>query len=68
MIRDTSSSNSTVPSCFEKLQKSVSLGFNGKINCECIVQPLSNITTTTPDVVVVNAIKRLNLTCASNAR
>ena len=68
MIRDASRSNSVVPSYFEKSQKSISLEFNVKINRECVVRPSSNVTTTTPDVVVANAIKRLDLTCASNAR
>ena len=67
MIRDASHSNSTVPSFFEKLQKSVSLGFNDKINRECVVRPPSSIIAATPDVAA-NAIKRLDLTCASNAR
>ena len=68
MIRDASRSNSAVPSCFEKPQKSVSLGFNGKTNRECVVQPPGSIAAATPDVAVANAIKRLDLTCASNAR
>ena len=67
MIRDASFSNSTVPSCFEKPQKSVSLGFNDKINRECIVQPLNSITAAISDVVVANVIKRFDLTCPSNA-
>ena len=67
MIRDASRSNSVVPSCFEKPQKLVSLGFNGKINCECVVRSPSSITAVAPDVVVGNVNKRLNLNCASNA-
>ena len=66
MIRNASRSNSAIPSYFEKSEKLVSLRFNGKINCECVVQPLSSIITITPDVVA-NAIKRLDLTCANNA-
>ena len=68
MIRVASRSNFTVSSFFEKSQKSVSLGFNDKINRECVVQPPSSITAATPNVIVANAIKRLDLTCASNAR
>ena len=68
MIRDVSRSNSAVPSYFKKPQKLVLLGFNGKINCECVVRPPSSITAVTPDVVVGNVNKRLDLTCASNAR
>ena len=56
MIRVASCSNSTVSSFFEKSQKSMSLGFNDKINRECVIRPSSNITATTPDVVVANAI------------
>ena len=67
MIRDASRSNSVVPSCFEKPQKSVSLGFNDKINRECVVRPPSSITVVTPDVGA-NAIKRLDLTYASNTQ
>ena len=61
MIRNDSRSNSAVPSCFEKSQKLVSLGFNGKINRECVVRPPNSITTVTPDVGA-NAIKRFDLT------
>ena len=68
MISDASRSNSTVPSFFEKSQKSVLLGFNDKINCKCVVQPPSSITAATSDVVVANAIKCLDVTCASDAR
>ena len=68
MIRYASRSNFVVPSCFEKPQKSVSLRFNDKINRECDVRPLSSITAATPDIVVANAIKCLDYTCASNAR
>ena len=68
MIRDASCKNSAVPSCFEKSQKSVSLKFIGKINCEYVVRPPSSIIIATLDVIVANAIKRLDLTCASNAR
>ena len=68
MIRDASRSNSTIPSFLKKSQKSVSLRFNDKINRECVVRPPSSITVVTPYVVVVNAIKRLDFTCASNVR
>ena len=68
IIRDAFRSNSVVLSYFEKPQKSVSLGFNGKINCECVVRPPSSITAATPNIVVANAIKRLDLTCASSTR
>ena len=68
MIRDASRNNFAISFYFEKPKKSVSLGFNDKINCECIVRPPSSITIATPDVLVTNAIKRLDLTCASNVR
>ena len=68
MIRDAFRSNSVVPSCFEKPQKSVSLGFNDKINRECVVRPLDSIAAATPDVAVANVIKRLDLTYASCRR
>ena len=67
MIRDVSRSNFAVSSCFEKSQKSMSLRFNGKTNRECVIRPLGSIAAATLDVVVVNVIKRLDLTCASNA-
>ena len=68
MIKDASRSNSMIPSYFEKPQKSVLLGFNGKTNCECVVRPPSSIAAATPDVVVANDTKCLDLTYASNAR
>ena len=66
MIRDASRNNFAVPSYFEKLEKLVSLGFNGKINRECVVRPPNSITTATPDVVA-NTIRHFDLTCAGNA-
>ena len=68
MIRDASRNNSMVSFCFEKPQKSMSLGFNGKTNRECVVRPPGSIAAATLDVAVANAIKRLDLICASNAR
>ena len=68
MIRNASRRNSKVSSCFEKPQKSISLGFNGKTNRECVVRPPGSIAAATPDIDVVNAIKRLDLTYASNVR
>ena len=68
MIRDAFRSNFMIPSYFEKPQKSMSLGFNGKTNCECVVRPPSSITAATPNVAVANDIKCLDLTYASNAR
>ena len=67
MIRDASRNNSTVLFYFEKPQKSVSLGFNDKTNCECVVQPPGNIAVVTPNVAVTNAIKRFDPTYASYA-
>ena len=67
MIKDTSRNNFVVLSYFEKPKKLVSLGFNGKINRECVVRPPNSITAVTPDVGA-NAIKRFDLTCASNVR